>query len=222
MKSSILYFVGQAEPSSLLRDYLIKTCDSLGHDVVQVSELNYWELSNLTRMESRIPFIISTREVQRRPEVLRTGVRIMQHFMAISFLEEPVHLPGILTACPTTFSLWGRECRNEEIKRAIKFIYENLDNPELCISDIASHVCLSHDRLNSRFKNWCGSSTWSVAEHLRMKEAEALLRTTRAKVAEIGHAVGYQEPSSFARAFKNFRAVSPADYRRQTCVKLSS
>ena len=50
---------------------------------------------------------------------------------------------------------------------------------------------------------------------IRIEEAKQLLETRDISVEEIGHAVGYEDPTSFRRLFKRKGGLTPAAYRRK-------
>jgi AraC-like DNA-binding protein len=53
-----------------------------------------------------------------------------------------------------------------------------------------------------------------VVQKARFEAATDLLRKPDTKVIEAAHAVGYEDPAHFARAFKRLAGVSPKQYRR--------
>jgi transcriptional regulator GlxA family with amidase domain len=50
---------------------------------------------------------------------------------------------------------------------------------------------------------------------IRIEEAKQLLETEKANVEEIGHTVGYEDPTFFRRLFKRKVGLTPAAYRRK-------
>ncbi|HVQ26648.1 MAG TPA: AraC family transcriptional regulator, partial [Planctomycetota bacterium] len=58
-----------------------------------------------------------------------------------------------------------------------------------------------------------GSSYQGVKDELRRDVAIHQLCTTRLGIAEIGHLLGFQDPSAFHRAFKKWCGVQPGEYR---------
>jgi AraC family transcriptional regulator of arabinose operon len=47
----------------------------------------------------------------------------------------------------------------------------------------------------------------------RVYYAARLLKETNLSIAQIAHAVGYNDPDSLARSFKTHCGISPTDYR---------
>jgi transcriptional regulator GlxA family with amidase domain len=50
---------------------------------------------------------------------------------------------------------------------------------------------------------------------LRVEEAKHLLESSARSVEEIGHQVGYEDPTSFRRLFKRRAGLTPASYRKK-------
>ncbi len=50
---------------------------------------------------------------------------------------------------------------------------------------------------------------------IRIEEAKRLLETSDIIVEEVGHAVGYEDPTSFRRLFRRKAGLTPAVYRRK-------
>ncbi len=50
---------------------------------------------------------------------------------------------------------------------------------------------------------------------IRIEEAKQLLETNDISVEEIGHAVGYEDPTSFRRLFTRKAGLTPAAYSRK-------
>jgi AraC-like DNA-binding protein len=66
--------------------------------------------------------------------------------------------------------------------------------------------------LQRRLKD-CGQSFSDVLQQARFEVAAELLKDPDMKVIEAGYAVGYTDPSHFARAFRRVAGVSPKHYR---------
>jgi transcriptional regulator GlxA family with amidase domain len=81
-------------------------------------------------------------------------------------------------------------------------------------SEIAKTVNLSPSRMRHLFKLEIGCSLRSYMKQLRLKRADALLRTTFLSVKEIAAATGANNESHFVRAFKKEYGNPPARYRK--------
>jgi transcriptional regulator GlxA family with amidase domain len=66
-----------------------------------------------------------------------------------------------------------------------------------------------------RFRRATGHQPMDYVHAIRVEEAKQLLETDASSVEEIGHMVGYEDPSSFRRLFKRTAGLTPAVYRRK-------
>lgn len=77
---------------------------------------------------------------------------------------------------------------------------------------LAAELGVSPRTLRRRLANE-GTDYETVADELRQALAEALLATTTLTLAEVSERLGYSEPSTFARAFRRWKGMSPSEYR---------
>ena len=55
----------------------------------------------------------------------------------------------------------------------------------------------------------------SLVQQVRFEVAAELLKDPGLKSLDVAHAVGFNDPSHFARSFRSVAGVSPGEYRRQ-------
>ena len=67
--------------------------------------------------------------------------------------------------------------------------------------------------LSRMIKKITGRNYKDLLQIRRLNEAAGLLRRTRASVAEISAAVGYDNTSYFHRLFRSYFGLSPKEYR---------
>ena len=79
--------------------------------------------------------------------------------------------------------------------------------------ELAALVNLSSSRLRHLFKADLNKTPAQYLKHVRMQEAEKLLRTTFLSVKEIMNLVGILDESHFGHEFKKTYGVAPSKYR---------
>ncbi|MBI3179918.1 MAG: AraC family transcriptional regulator [Deltaproteobacteria bacterium] len=82
------------------------------------------------------------------------------------------------------------------------------------LSDVAHRMAMSARTLQRRLSK-SGKSFVDAADDVRRDLACAYLAQHHLSLAEVSFLVGYSEPSAFARAFKRWLGVTPAEYRGQ-------
>lgn len=98
------------------------------------------------------------------------------------------------------------------VRRAQELIHENIDK-NIKVEEIAEKLSVSREHLSRSFKEQSGVSPQDYILSKKMKYACYLLRDTGFSCKEIGMKIGYDNPASFSRAFKNIYNISPADIR---------
>ena len=85
--------------------------------------------------------------------------------------------------------------------------------PDISISVLAEHFHVSIAYMSYLIKKELGMNFVDYLWELRMTYAQELLKTTDLSVDEISLKVGYQNPSSFRRKFKQATGITPSSYR---------
>lgn len=86
---------------------------------------------------------------------------------------------------------------------------------DLSVSSLADHFNLSVSNLSHQFKTATGVNLSTYINSLRIEQAKTLLCTTSMTVSEISTTIGYTQPSSFIRRFKQFTDLTPGEFRTQ-------
>ena len=79
----------------------------------------------------------------------------------------------------------------------------------------ARELCVSRSRLAATYKAERGRGVAEELRDLRMERARELLAGTDLPLSEVGRAVGYPRPTTFATAFSREVVCSPAAWRKQ-------
>ncbi|MEP6867626.1 MAG: AraC family transcriptional regulator [Novosphingobium sp.] len=85
-------------------------------------------------------------------------------------------------------------------------------NCALTLEQVAERLHLSPDQLRRRLRNE-GSSLSFIRENVRRDAATRALTRTTLSIEAIAAELGFAEPRSFTRAFRNWTGTSPSRYR---------
>ncbi|AFH60726.1 response regulator [Paenibacillus caseinilyticus] len=82
------------------------------------------------------------------------------------------------------------------------------------LQTVAAQVHLNPNYFSNVFKQETGMNFLEYLLGIRIAAAKKLLEEPDVKVYEVGYLVGYDNPSSFNRAFKNVTGLTPSEYRK--------
>jgi|GEM_PF-6611435 len=105
------------------------------------------------------------------------------------------------------------------IEEAVKYINKNYDK-QISTKEIADMINLSTPYFSASFKKITGENYSNYLCNIRMEKACELLETTKLKVYEISHMVGYLDEKHFSKMFSKKYDMTPATYRKTS--KISS
>ena len=108
----------------------------------------------------------------------------------------------------------GRLSKDEEFINTLhKFMEENMDNSELVMDDLASHVYMSRSSLNRKMHELFNLSAKDFIQKARIKHACQLLKNTDMNTKEVAFACGFSDPRYFSKSFKASTGSTPTEYR---------
>lgn len=100
------------------------------------------------------------------------------------------------------------------VEHALEFIAHNYEK-NIKVNDIANYIGINRSYLTNIFKKSLNVSPQEYLVNYRLNKACSLLKTTNLPVSTIASQVGYDDPLTFSKVFKNFHEVSPSTYRNQ-------
>lgn len=83
----------------------------------------------------------------------------------------------------------------------------------MSIALLADQFSIHRSTISRMIKNHTGLTFSEYLLDLRMKQASSLLQSTDQSLASVSASIGYENYSSFKRAFMRYQGVTPAEYR---------
>jgi two-component system response regulator YesN len=99
-------------------------------------------------------------------------------------------------------------------KQFIEYLHKHCFSYDFTVEAMSEHFSLSHTFLRKVFKEATNANILSYVNMLRIEKAKELLKDTDMNLGEIVKQIGYVDPSSFVRKFKQETGVTPGDYRK--------
>jgi|MudIll2142460700_1097286.scaffolds.fasta_scaffold02512_4 YesN/AraC family two-component response regulator len=113
---------------------------------------------------------------------------------------------------PREARYYAREAARTRVQRAIPHIAKHFAT-RIGEPAVAELCGMSPFRFSREFRAAFGVSFQEYLCNLRLTEARRLLENYAMPIADVGAAVGFEDPSYFARVFKRVVGLSPSDYR---------
>lgn len=100
------------------------------------------------------------------------------------------------------------------IEKAMAYINENLlNNP--CTEDVCNYLGMSKSYFSTYFKNKTKLNFRDYTLNLKINYAQEHLKHPEHTPTEVALLLGYEDYSSFSRAFKTRTGLTPSDYQKQ-------
>ena len=109
----------------------------------------------------------------------------------------------------------SREGEEDGISQVTRYMEEHFSDPEISITALADAFEQSNARFSTSFKEKMGMSPLEYLTLLRVERAKELLASTEMTIRDISAQVGYYDPGSFIRRFKQVTGETPLQYRRR-------
>jgi len=140
------------------------------------------------------------RELQKQDEWSVQVVRHLLNCLAIDIIRQ---IPDKNTA---------ESAYNQTIRQAVRYIKVHFREP-LTLRDVSYHVGLSPNYFSSLFRQEMGTTFKAYLTNQRLKYAGRALTLSESSISDICFTSGFNDFSSFSRAFRKHYNKSPSEYR---------
>lgn len=105
----------------------------------------------------------------------------------------------------------------ERINQVIDYIELNLED-KIELEKLAKVACLSKYHFHRIFYSFTKESLYSFINRLRVERAAALLITTKRTITDIAFSCGFNDSSTFSRAFKKHFKISASEWKKNSKI----
>ena len=97
------------------------------------------------------------------------------------------------------------------VEYAVNYIQANFSTAK--VSDVAHYIGIHRSYLTSIFRKKLGISPQEYLMQVKLEKAKQLLLDSQAPVQEVSQMIGYENPLTFSKSFKNRYGLSPKAFR---------
>lgn len=101
------------------------------------------------------------------------------------------------------------------INRAMEIIEKNMDNSEFEVRQFQDEMFMSRMQLFRKIKALTNQTPGDFIRTIRLKRAASLIKQNFGNIAQITYEVGFNNPSYFAKCFKDLYGELPSDYMKR-------
>ena len=143
---------------------------------------------------------------KRLGEVSMTLDELRQRYENLTATDENGHPYDVLSEQDKDF-----------LTKTMSTITEQLENNSVNVDELASALAMSTSQFRRRLSALTGETPQSYITNIRMQKARHLLDThLELSVLEVALQCGYDDQSSFTRAFKRFFGITPSEYQQRS------
>ena len=106
----------------------------------------------------------------------------------------------------------------KKLQRIFEYVDKNYMN-DISAESVAEACKMSYSYFSRFFKAAVGKSFSNYLNYVRITEAEKLLLSTNMNVTEIGLEIGFTSSSYFIKQFKDYKNLSPHQFKKKFCVE---
>ena len=114
------------------------------------------------------------------------------------------------------FAFMSSQINDKTTEKIMRYVTENMSNPDLKIDGIADAMGMSRSVLYGRIKQAVGMTPIDFVRHIRIMKATEMLQNTNDTMANIAYNVGFTDPKYFSKVFKKEMGIIPSEYRQRT------
>lgn len=105
----------------------------------------------------------------------------------------------------------------ERLEQAIDYIHNNYREP-ITLEDLAEHTFLSRTYISHSFRRYLGVSFMEYLTRVRVCHAVWMMHG-RETLTEIAYNSGFPNVNAMIKAFKQYRGMTPGEYRKQAAAQ---
>src|SRR5690606_18108494 len=102
----------------------------------------------------------------------------------------------------------------EFITKVLKYIHDNISNPDLNVENLADELFLSRSQLYRKIKALTGQTANEFLRKVRLEKAKQMIESRDNSISEVSYNVGFSSPSYFSKCFKSHFGILPTELNK--------
>lgn len=169
-----------------------------GMVILERDAVTYW---NIRGVFDKIAQSVKA-ENEFRDKLLLTYVMELQLLIGQIIATEQIEMPG---------------AQNELVTRAVNYLQEHYEEPDLTVTKLAKENFTSREHLSRVFKEYTMESIHNYLTNLRMQNCRRIL-AEGGTVEDACNQSGFSNYTSFLKAFQHRYGMSPSEYKKSARV----
>jgi len=99
------------------------------------------------------------------------------------------------------------------MEQLIGYMEQNIDNGNLVVDDLVSHMAVSRSVFFKKLKTITGLAPIEFIREIRVKRAAQLIESGEFNMTQISYMVGINDPRYFSKCFKQHFGMTPSEYK---------
>ncbi|MGV3768318.1 MAG: two-component regulator propeller domain-containing protein [Chitinophagaceae bacterium] len=105
--------------------------------------------------------------------------------------------------------------KEEFLQKALNFIYENLDNQQLSVEVLSTHLFISRASLYNKLMEYVGVTPVEFIRSVKLEKAKELLERTDKTITEVAYETGFTNANYFTKVFRAAYNMTPSEFRAE-------
>ncbi|MBU2903269.1 response regulator [Arenibacter algicola] len=97
------------------------------------------------------------------------------------------------------------------IEKVLNYINNNIDDPDLSVEALASHLNLSRSQFYRKIKALTNQTANEFLRKIRIERAKQIIENGNTNISEVCYKVGFSTPSYFTKCFKEHFGILPTE-----------
>lgn len=97
------------------------------------------------------------------------------------------------------------------IEKVLNYINKNIDDPDLSVEALASHLNLSRSQFYRKIKALTNQTANEFLRNIRIERAKQIIENGNTNISEVCYKVGFSTPSYFTKCFKEHFGILPTE-----------